>query len=142
MNEWYTAIRKFFASDNFRAISGARISALFWATIARQIHAGCKPDRFPKAGMYNGISAVAMYSPFCDAMFVDKEIAHLTKQGELREELRDRTRFFSLRQSEKTQFLDYLDGIERSASAEHLRLVEEVYGPPTPYVELLWGNRV
>ena len=71
MNERYTAIREFFASDNFRAISGVRISALFWATIARQIYAGCKPDRFPKAGMYNDIDVVAMYSPFCDAMFVE-----------------------------------------------------------------------
>ena len=139
--ERFTAICKFFGSDNFRGVSGARISALFWATIAREIHSGRSPDRFPKASMYNDIDAVAMYSPFCDAMFVDKEIAHLTKQGELREELGGRTRFFSLRQSEKTGFLDYLDGIERGASAEHLALVEEVYGPPTPYVDLLRDNR-
>ena len=43
--------------------------------------------------MYNDIDAVAMYSPFCDAMFVDKEIAHLTKQGELREELTGKSGF-------------------------------------------------
>jgi hypothetical protein len=96
--------------------------------IAREIHAGRRPDRFPKASMYNDIDTVAMYSPFCDAMFVDKEIAHLTNQRELREELGARTRFFSLRQSEKTEFLDYLDGIEGGASAEHLQLVEEVLG--------------
>ncbi len=142
MGERVTAIRNFFASDKFRAVSGARISSLFWATIAREIHAGRRPDHFPKASMYNDINAVAMYSPFCDAMFVDKEISHLTKQGELCKELGGKTRFFSLRQSEKTQFLDYLDGIERGASAEHLALVEEVYGPPTPYVDLLRDNRI
>ena len=142
MDERFTAIRNFFASDYFRAVSGARLSALFWATIAREIHAGRRPDRFPKASMYNDIDAVATYSPFCDAMFVDKEIAHLTNQRELREELGGRTRLFSLRQSEKTEFLDYLDGIERGASAEHLRLVEEVYGPATPYVDLSRDNRI
>ena len=142
MNERYQAISKFFASEQFRAVSGARISALFWATIARQIRTGCKPGRFPKGSMYNDIDVVAMYSPFCEAMFVDKEIAHLTKQGELREELGGRTRFFSLRQREKNEFLDYLNGIERSASAEHLALVEEVYGPPKPYVDLLRDDRI
>ena len=72
-------------------------------------------------------------------MFVDKEISHLVKQRELREELGPTVRFFSLRRDEKSEFLNYLDNIERSASSEHLRLVEEVYGPdwPTPYVDLL-----
>jgi hypothetical protein len=137
--ERFAAIREFFASEHFRRVPGVRITGLFWATIARDIHNGRKSDHFPKSGMFNDIDAVAMYSPFCDAMFVDKEIAHLTKQGPLREELGGDVRFFSLRGTEKAEFLDYLDGIERSASAEHLQLVEEVYGQdgPTPYVDLL-----
>jgi hypothetical protein len=139
MGERLAAIPVFFASDYFRAVPGARISALFWATIAREIHAGRKPDRFPKSSMYNDIDAVAMYSSFCDAMFVDKEISHLTKQRELQEQLGGKTKFFSLRQSEKKEFLDYLEDVDQSASAEHLRLIEEVYGPdwPTPYIDLL-----
>ena len=92
--------------------------------------------------MYNDIDVVAMYSPFCEAMFVDKEIAHLTKQGELREELGGRSQSFSLRQRGENEFLDYLNGIERSASAEHLALVEEVYGAPKPYVDLLRDDRI
>ena len=133
------AVLKFFSSKQFRTVPAARISALFWATIAREIHAGRKADRFPTASMYNDIDAVAIYSPHCDAMFVDKEISHLVKQRELREELGPTVRFFSLRRDEKSEFLNYLDNIERSASSEHLRLVEEVYGPdwPTPYVDLL-----
>jgi hypothetical protein len=136
--ERFARIRKFFASDHFREVPAARISALFWATIAREIHSGRKPDRFPKSSMYNDIDAVAVYSPFCNAMFVDKEISHLVKQRELQMALSGK-HFFSLRQNEKAEFLDYLDEIERSASAEHLQLVEEVYGPdwPTPYVDLL-----
>ena len=59
-------------------------------TIARQIHLGRK--NFPESSMYNDIDAVAMYSPFCDAIFVD-EIAHLTTQGELRKEFGGSTPF-------------------------------------------------
>jgi hypothetical protein len=135
----FARIGDFFASEHFRAVSGVRISALFWATIAREINAGRKADRFPTAGMYNDIDAVAMYSPFCDAMFVDREISHLVKQGELRDELAGGSRFFSLRQNEKAEFLAYLEQIERNAAPEHLQFVAEVYGPdwPTPFVDLL-----
>jgi hypothetical protein len=141
MGERLTAIRDFFASQYFRGVSGARIQALFWATIARQVHHGRK--NFPRSGMYNDIDAVAMYSPFCDAMFVDKEIAHLTTDGELRKEFSgERPRFFSLRESD--EFLAYLNDIEGSASTQHLQLVEEVYEAdwPTPYVDLLRGNQI
>lgn len=138
-NERLSRVQEFFASKQFRSISGARISSFFWATIAREINAGRKPDRFPKAGMFNDIDAVAMYSSFCDAMFVDKEVSHLVKQRELQDELSNRTRFFSLRRGEKEAFLEYLDGIEREAGSDHLKTVEEVYGHdwPTPYVDLL-----
>jgi hypothetical protein len=105
MGERLTAIRVFFSSRYFRAVSGARIQALFWATIARQIHHGRKT--FPRSSMYNDIDAVAMYSPFCDAMFVDKEIAHLSSDGELRKEFSgERPSFFSLRETD--EFLGYL----------------------------------
>ena len=90
MNQRYQAISKFPASEQFRAVSGARISALFWATISIKLGLA-QAESFPKGSMYNDIDVVAMYSPFCEAMFVDKEIAHLTKQGELREELGGRT---------------------------------------------------
>jgi hypothetical protein len=47
--ERFAAIREFFASQHFRRVPGVRISALFWATIARDIHNGRKSDRFPKS---------------------------------------------------------------------------------------------
>ncbi len=135
----FARIGDFFASEHFRAVSGVRISALFWATIAREINAGRKADRFPKASMYNDIDAVAMYSPFCDAMFVDKETSHLTKQKELQQELAGAALFFSLRKNEKADFLAFLNAIEKNAPPEHLQMVEEVYGPdwPTPFVDIL-----
>jgi hypothetical protein len=138
-DERFEHIRAFLASKHFRTIPGIRISALLWATIAREINGGRRPDRFPTAAMFNDIDAVAMYAPLCDAMFVDKEISHLVRQRELQEDLGEDVRFFSLRPNEKAEFLAYLEDIERSAASEHLQLVEEVYGPdwPAPYVDLL-----
>jgi len=138
-DERLARIREFFASKQFQSLSVVRIPSLFWATIGREINAGRKPDRFPTASMFNDIDAVAQYSPFCDAMFVDKEVSHFVKQRELREELGTRTRFFSLRKGEKEDFLEYLKSIEEEADADHLRLVKDVYGSdwPTPFVDLL-----
>ena len=72
-------------------------------------------------------------------MFVDKEISHLTNQRELCDELRGEAVFFSLRKNEAADFLSFLNRIEKDASQEHLKLIEEVYGSdwPTPYVDLL-----
>lgn len=91
--------------------------------------------------MFNDIDAVSAYSPFCDAMFVDKEIAHFASQRELKEELSGKARLFSLR--EKNTFLEYLKSIETSAPAEHLALVADVYGPgwAKPFTELLSAIR-
>jgi hypothetical protein len=133
------AVLKFFSSKQFRTVPAARISALFWATIAREIHAGRKADRFPTASMYNDIDAVATYSPHCDGMFVDKEISHFSRQKELQQELAGKALLFSVRKNEKAEFLDYLRRIEADAPSEHLKTVEEVYGSdwPTPFVDLL-----
>ena len=132
-------VGEFFRSKQFRSVPSVRISGLFWATIAREINSGRSPDRFPKAGMFNDIDAVAAYSPFCDAMFVDKEIGHFASQRELQNEMNGKARIFSLRKESKNAFLDYLALIESGTSAEHLRVVNEVYGHgcATPFVELL-----
>jgi len=89
--------------------------------------------------MFNDVDVVAAYAPFCDAMFVDKEISHLAHQGELRRELNGSATLFSLRADEDRQFLAFLDQIEADASSEHLKLVAEVYGTnwEKPYLELL-----
>lgn len=141
VNKQLERIGDFFRSEHFRSVPAARITALFWASIAREVRSGRSAARFPKAGMFNDIDAVAAYSTHCDAMFVDKEIAHFASQRELKKELSGMARLFSLR--EKNEFLEFLNSIEASAPAAHLALVAEVYGPngADPYTELLSRNR-
>jgi len=139
VTERVTRVRDFFASDAIRTVPFARVTALFWATLAREVCSGRKPDKFPGGGMFNDVDVVAAYAPFCDAMFVDKEVSHLAHQGELRRELRGSANLFSFRADEDQQFLAFLDQIEADTSPEHLKLVTEVYGTnwEKPYLELL-----
>jgi hypothetical protein len=129
----------FFTSEAARSVSYARISALFWAGVAREVHAGRKPATFPRAGMFNDIDMVAAYAPFCDSLFVDQQIAILASQGELKNELAGTGRLFSLHEGGEAEFLGFLDAIEGAAPPKHLSRIAEVYGTdwPTPYLGLL-----
>ena len=133
-------IRSFFASNEFRKVPYVKTWCLFWATLAR-VARDMNPDHFPSGSLYNDLDMVAAYSPYCDAMFVDNEMENLASQGDLRKCLASGSKIFSLRS--KDQFLDYLRGLESSATQEHLALVREVYGPDAgiPYTTLLKRER-
>ncbi|HTH48869.1 MAG TPA: hypothetical protein VMB21_15250 [Candidatus Limnocylindria bacterium] len=129
---------EFLNSEAARRIRFARISALAWAGVAREVHLGRNPETVG-SGMLNDIDQLAAYSPFCDAMFVDKQIALLAAQGELKDELGSGARLYSLHNDGGAAFLAYLDSIEQGAPAGHLEKVAEVYGKewPKPFLELL-----
>lgn len=136
-------VQEFFRSAAARAIPFARISALFWVGVAREVRAGRSPENFPRSGMANDIDMVAAYSPFCDAMFVDKQVWKLAAEPELKRELAGAARMFSFRADGDQDFLAYLDQIEADATPEHLSAVTAVYGPnwPKPYWELLGATQ-
>lgn len=133
-------LQSFFTSPAAQSVPYVRVSALFWATLAREVRRGRAPGKF-SGSLFNDVEVIAAYAPFCDAMFVDKEVAHLTDQPELKRELAGQARLFSLRKADQKAFFDYLAEIETSASPEHLAKVQEVYGNswPQPYWEMLGG---
>jgi hypothetical protein len=99
------------------------------------------PENFPTGSIYNDLEVIAAYSPFCDAMFVDREVENLSRQGELGRCLASGANIFSLRSKEA--FLSYLKTLEKEASSEHLNLVKDVYGPNagTPFLNLLTWDK-
>ena len=135
----FAKIQQFFGSHSAHSVHYARITALFWASIARDVRAGRSEEKFPRAGMMNDIDLFAAYSPFCDALFVDNEMAHFATQSELKQELPDSCRLFSLSKDGDEEFLRYLEQIENAAQSAHLDAVAAVYGPdwPKPYIDLL-----
>ena len=76
-----------------------------------------------------------MYTLHCDAMFIDNECRNILSEKPLCDDIKYGTKVFSL--SNKKEFLKYLNEIRQSASEEHIKAVEEVYGPncAKPY----WG---
>jgi hypothetical protein len=122
----------FLNSPTLKEIPAIKVSSMLWAAIARKAAAGKKEP--PTRGTGNDINTISSLLPYCDAMFVDKECWTYLNEQPLARELNAIGRVFSL--ANKEQFLDYLDDVKNSASPEHLRLINEIYGEPKPYTTL------
>lgn len=64
--------------------------------------------------------------PYCDAAFIDRECHTLLSEQPVSVRVGYGIRFFSHRNKE--EFVTYLEGIETSATPEHLALLDTVYG--------------
>lgn len=133
-------VAKFLFSDVAYDAPANDIAALLMAALARKAASGQR--RPPSPGMWNDITAVATFLPYCDAMYLDNECAGLLREEPLRTKL---SRFGTAIFSSKSRhaFLDYLLKLEADAGVDHLRTVAEVYGDDwsTPYRELLVNER-
>src|SRR5207245_5305076 len=131
---------QFLFSDAAFDAPANNISALLMAAIARKAANGQK--RPPSAGMWNDVTAIATFFPYCDAMFLDNECAGLLREEPLRSKL---AKFGTKTFSSKTgdAFLQYLADLEKQAGEAHVQRVADVYGEDwsVPYRELLVHER-
>jgi hypothetical protein len=128
---------EFLTAEELGEVPYVRISCLMFAAMAQLASRGKKTRaKHP----FNDVDMVSAYLPYCDAIFVDKEIESVLAEKPLPSELGYPARVFSVRS--KDLFLNYLDQIESEASPEHLSLVREVYGKnwEKPYVEVFAGS--
>lgn len=118
---------EFLTLEKMLDVPSIRISSLLWAALADQTAYGGR-KKVPSAGIINDISRVASILPYCDAIFVDREMYGLLNHPKVNKdnEARYGTQIYSA--ANKTDFVEYMDAIERGASKEHLAKVEEVYG--------------
>jgi hypothetical protein len=101
------------------------IAASMYAALSRKAAAGQK--KLPDEGMAADIRVVSALLPYCDAMFVDNYCRSLLDDIPQTHRLPYKCLVFSSKTSPK--FVEYLRGIRDTANAEHLKLLEEVYGP-------------
>lgn len=129
----FKRVWEFLESEALDEVPDVRISSLVYAALARRANSG---QKCPKKHPFNDVDVIAAYLPYCDAMFLDKEMESLLGENAVRTRLGYPTRIFSLRN--KTQFLAYLDSIEANAPPGHIDLVREVYGNSweKPYMEV------
>lgn len=138
-DEAFKKIGEFLNSEAFMAAPYTEISAMLYAGMARKAASGRK--RPPGRGFFTDVNIISTLLPYCDAMFVDNECRMLLTESPIPERLRYGTKVFSSATGE--EFLAFLNSIEAAASPEHLRAVEEVYGPDwaKPYTEMYQSRR-
>ena len=107
------------AHSPFRQIAGS-----LYASLAKKATSQVKP---PTEGFHNDVDVMSCLLPYCDAMFMDREIAAYWReiQGSPTHRLPFETRVFSL--ATTTEFFAYLDHLACEVPAEQRRLVAEVY---------------
>ena len=124
-NEKYRMACMFLYSDALATAPFRQIAGSLYACLAKKAVSQVK---HPTEGFHSDVDVMSCLSPYCDAMFMDKEIATYWReiQGTPSRRLPFETRVFSL--SGKNEFLAYLDELERAIPADQRRLVTEVYG--------------
>lgn len=79
------------------------------------------------SGTYTDVATIAALLPFCDAMFLDREMAGLLREEPLRREVEKYgTRIFS--KADDAAFTEYLHEAEAGCTPEHIDAVKDVYG--------------
>ncbi len=120
-----TKLAEFFRSGAINEVPFNLIAAAMDASLAAKAAAGQK--EIPNQGTATDINIVSTLLPYCDAMFVDNKCRAL---------LQDIPRDYALPYAFKVfsrntgaDFIRYLIEIRDSVTPDHLKLIEEVYGP-------------
>ena len=126
---------EFFRSGALERVPYMQISALLFAALARKAAIGGQV-RPPNRGTISDVTTVAAVMPYCDAIWVDNEVAGLLSEEPLRTRIDYGTRVFSW--NTRQQFLDYLDELHAGVSEEHVELIRDLYGEGylRPFTEL------
>jgi len=128
-------LSEFLYSETFEDAPYIKIASMLHAEMARRvIDHGRKKS--PGRGFLNDVKMISTLLPYCDAMFTDNECRSFLLEKPLCEEIDYGTKVYSL--SNKEEFLKYLEEIRQSASEEHIKAVNEVYGTDwaKPYWEI------
>ncbi len=132
-DEALKATLRYLENADFSEVPFVRISSLLLAGLARRAANGQKA---PTGSMWTDIDMVSVLLPYCDAVFVDREIGGLLSEGGITGKLGCQTKVFSRRSYD--DFLAYLREIEHSATDKHIETLRQVYGEDyaTPYTTM------
>lgn len=115
----------FFKSGAINEAPFNLIRAAMYASLAAKAAAGQK--EMPNQGTATDINIVSTLLPYCDAMFVDNPCRALLQDIPRDCSLPYACKVFSLNTG--GDFIRYLTEIRDSVTPDHLKLIEEVYGP-------------
>jgi hypothetical protein len=120
---------EFFKSAYFARVPNEWISAHLFAALRDMVKRGAYSDRDEArhrlSGIFNDISHVSMYAPYCDAFVMDTPMAELVRQPAVALEHRYGVKVFSLRNWD--ELTTWLDQLESAITGEHRAALAEVY---------------
>lgn len=119
------SMSEFFKSPAIYDLPFLQIQSALYATTAKKAISQVK---LPTQGFSVDVDAMGCLLPYCDAMFMDREIAGLWRdiQSSSARRLPYETKVFSM--ASKGEFLSYLKEIDKSVPAEQRSYAEEVLG--------------
>jgi hypothetical protein len=120
-----TKLAEFFESGAINETPFNLIGAAMYASLAAKAAAGQK--EIPNQGTVTDINIISTLLPYCDAMFVDNKCRALLQDIPGEYALPYACKVFS--PNTGADFIKYLTEIRDSVTPDHLRLIEEVYGP-------------
>jgi hypothetical protein len=116
---------EFFKSGAINEAPFNLIAAAMYASLAAKAASGQK--EIPNQGTVTDINIVSTLLPYCDAMFVDNKCRALIRDIPKDYALPYACKVFSPKTG--ADFIQYLTEIKDSVTPDHLKLIEEVYGP-------------
>jgi hypothetical protein len=118
-------LSEFLASDEILNLPFVQIQSALYATIAKK---AASQVRLPTQGFSVDVDAMSCLLPYCDAMFMDREVVGLWRdiQSSQSRRLPYDTKLFSM--VSKSEFLSYLDGLEQAVPDKQRRYSDEVLG--------------
>jgi len=118
-------LAEFFNSGAINEAPFNLIDAAMFASLAAKAASGQK--EIPNQGTMTDINIVSTLLPYCDAIFVDNKCRALLHDIPRDCALPYACKVFSPNTGDN--FIRYLSEIRDSATAGHLKLIEEIYGP-------------
>ncbi|WP_413288381.1 hypothetical protein [Bdellovibrio sp. HCB337] len=119
-------LNEFMSIDCLEKVPFIRIYTSLMATIAVKVSSGGMKKENIEPSFFNDILMISSILPFCDAIFLERQMAGFLRESPLNQVIDKMPRIFS--SSNKNEFFEYLQAIEGDASKEHIMAVEEVYG--------------
>jgi hypothetical protein len=118
-------VKDFLDSGLIKRVPFNIIESSMFASLAMKAAAGQKEP--PNQGTLNDIGVASALLPYCDAMFVDNGCRALLQDIPKERRLPYPCAVFS--RNTGAEFLKYVAEIRESATLDHLKVIEELYGP-------------
>lgn len=130
VNKALAEVVRYFSSKYFAELPYQWLSSRIFATIKSMVKNGAFSNREKALGSLSGVfydvQHISTYAPYCDAIFIDNQMANLVAQPSVSLTKQFGTQVFSLNPMDK--FLAWLEALELTMDESHKTALMRAYG--------------